>query len=88
MQRSWSIRFFDAELRVNTDASSRANAGAIHWVIRGRLQPFGFFSHWTSAAKARYLAYDLEPLPIYSTILKFRYMLEEDVSAYILTKSL
>ena len=34
----------DADLRINTDASSRAIAGAIHQVVKGHLQPLGFFS--------------------------------------------
>ena len=66
----------DAELRVSTDASSRAIAGAIHQVIRGQQQPLGFFSRRTSATESRYSAYDLELLAVYSTILKFRHVLE------------
>ena len=65
-----------AELRVHTDASSRAVAGAIHQVVQGQMQPLAFFSRRTSTAEARYSAYDLELLAIYSTILKFRHMLE------------
>ena len=52
----------DAELRVNTDASSKAIAGAIHQVVQGQLQPLGFFSHCMSSAESRYSAYDLELL--------------------------
>ena len=66
----------DAELRVNTDASTRAIAGAIHQVVGGRLQPLGFFSRRTSPAESRYSAYDLELLAIYSTLIKFRHILE------------
>ena len=66
----------DAELRVNTDASTRAIAGAIHQVVGGRLQPLGFFSRRTSAAESRYSAYDLELLAIYSTLIKFRHILK------------
>ena len=33
-----------AELRVNTDASTKAIAGAIQQVVNGHLQPLGFFS--------------------------------------------
>ena len=65
-----------AELRVNTDASSKAIAGAVHQVVRGQLQPLGFFSRRTSEAESRYSAYDLELLAVYSTLLKFRHMLE------------
>ena len=65
-----------AELRVYTDASARAIAGAVHQVVQGQVQPLAFFSRRTSAAEARYSAYDLELLAIYSTILKFRHMLE------------
>ena len=64
------------ELRVNTDASSRAIAGAIHQVVDGVQQPLGFFSRRTSPAESKYSAYDLELLAIYSTILKFRHVLE------------
>ena len=35
-----------------------------------------FFSRQTTPAEAKYLAYDLELLAIYSTILKFRHILE------------
>ena len=66
----------DAELRINTDASSRAIAGAIHQVVQGQVQPLGFFSRRTSSAESRYSAYDLELLAVYSTIVKFRHMLE------------
>ena len=66
----------DVELRVNTDASSRAVAGAIHHIVQGQLQPLAFFSHRTSAAEARYSAYDLELLAIYSMIVKFHHVLE------------
>ena len=66
----------DAELRVNTDASSKAIAGAIHQVVDGRLQPLGFFSRSTTSAEAKYSAYDLEILAIYVAILKFRHVLE------------
>ena len=66
----------NAELRVNTDASSKAIAGAIHQVVRGQVQPLAFFSRRTSSAESRYSAYDLELLAVYSTIVKFRHMLE------------
>ena len=66
----------NVELRVNTDASTKAIVGSIHQVIGGQLQPLGFFSRRTTSAEARYLAYDLELLAIYSTIIKFRHMLE------------
>ena len=65
-----------AELKVYTDASTRAIAGAVHQVVSGRLQPLGFFSRHTSPAETRYSAYDLELLAVYSTIIKFRHMLE------------
>ena len=66
----------DAELHVNTDASSKAIAGAIHQVVRGQLQPLGFFSRHTSPAEFRYSAYDLELLAVYATVVKFRHVLE------------
>ena len=66
----------DSELRINTYASSRAIAGAVHQVINGCHQPLGFFSHRTTPAESRYSAYDLELLAGYSTILKFRHVLE------------
>ena len=59
----------DTELRVDTDASSRAIAGAIHQVVNGKLQPLGFFSCRTTPAETRYSAYDLELLAIYATIV-------------------
>ena len=65
-----------ADLQINTDASTKAIVGAIHQVVNGRLQPLGFFSRRTSPAESRYSAYDLELLAIYSTILKFRHLLE------------
>ena len=65
-----------AELHVNTDASARAIAGAVHQVVGGQLQPLGFFSRQTSAAEARYSVYDLELLAVYSTVIKFRHILE------------
>ena len=66
----------NAELQVNTDASSRAIAGAIHQAVRGHKQPLGFFSCRTTTEEAKYSAYDLELLAVYSTILKFRHVLE------------
>ena len=66
----------DAELHVNTDASSKAIAGEIHQVVGGHLQPLGFFSRRTTPAEYRYSAYDLELLAVYSTIVKFRHALE------------
>ena len=65
-----------AELSVNTDASAKAIAGAVHQVVEGQLQPLGFFSRRTSQAESRYSAYNLELLAVYATILKFRHMLE------------
>ena len=65
-----------ADLQINTDASTKAIAGAIHQVVNGRLQPLGFFSRRTTLAESRYSAYDLELLAIYSTIVKFRHVLE------------
>ena len=66
----------DAKLHVNTDASTKAIARAIHQVVNGRKQPLRFFSRFTSLAESRYSAYDLELLVIYSTVLKFLHMLE------------
>ena len=66
----------DAELGVSTDASTRAIAGAVHQVVAGQQQPLGFFSRRTSSAESRYSAYDLELLAVYSTIIKFRHVLE------------
>ena len=57
-------------------ASSKAIAGAIHQVVKGHLQPLGFFSRRTTSAKSRYSAYDLELLAIYCTIVKFRHVLK------------
>ena len=65
-----------AELRVNTDASMRAIAGRIHQVVAGVQQLLGFFSRRTTVAESKYSAYDLELLAVYSTIIKFRHMLE------------
>ena len=64
------------DLHINTDASSRAIVGAIHQVVKGHIQPMGFFSRCTTSAESRYSPYDLELLAIYSTILKFHHMLE------------
>ena len=66
----------NADLRINTDASTKAIAGAIHQVIDGQPQPLGFFSRRTTPAESRYSAYDLELLAIYSTIIKYRHVLE------------
>ena len=65
-----------AELRVHTDASSRAIVGAIHQVVRGQLKLLGFFSCRTSPAESRYSAYDLELLAVYATVVKFEHVLE------------
>ena len=54
-----------ANLQINTDASTKAIAGAIHQVVQGCLKPLGFFSRQTLPAKSRYSAYDLELLAIY-----------------------
>ena len=66
----------DADLQINTDASTKAIAGAIQQIVDGRPQPLGFFSFRTTPAESRYSAYDLELLAIYSTIVKFRHALE------------
>ena len=66
----------NADLQINTDASTRAIAGAIHQIVDGRPQPLGFFSRRMTPAESRYSAYDLELLAIYSTIVKFRHVLE------------
>ena len=58
------------------DASAKAIAGAVHQVVYGRHQPLGFFSRRTTPAESRYSAYDLELLAVYSTVLKFRHVLE------------
>ena len=63
-------------LHVNTDASSKAIAGAVHQVVKGQLQPLGFFSRRTFPAESRYSAYDFELLVVYSTVVKFRHILE------------
>ena len=56
--------FSDADLRINTDPSTKAIAGAIHQVVNRRLQPFGFFSRRKTSAESCYSAYDLELLAI------------------------
>ena len=66
----------DTELRINTDASTKAIAGAIHQIVHSHPQPLGFFSRRTTSAESRYSANDLELLAIYSTIVKFRHVLE------------
>ena len=66
----------DADLQIQTDAITKAIAGAIHQIVDGRPQPLGFFSRRTTAAESRYSAYDLELLAIYSNILKFRHVLK------------
>ena len=66
----------NAELQVHTDASTRAVAGAVHQVVKGQTQPLGFFSRRTTPAESKYSAYDLELLAVYSTLLKFRHILE------------
>ena len=66
----------NADLQINTDASTKAIAGAIHQVVDGQPQPLGFFSRRTTPAESRYSAYDLELLAIYSTIVKYRHVLE------------
>ena len=65
-----------AELTLNTDASTKAIAGALHQVVKGQVQPLGFFSRRTTPAESRYSAYDLELQAIYSSVLKFRHVLE------------
>ena len=65
-----------AQLRLRTDASEKAVAGALHQVIGDQERPLAYFSRRTSAAEARYSAYDLELLAIYSSIIHFRHMLE------------
>ena len=76
------------ELRMNTDASTKAIAGAIHQVVGGNLQPLGFFSHRTSAAEARYSAYDLELLAIYSTLVNSATCWKAVRSGFLPTRSL
>ena len=49
----------NVQLCLRTDASERAIVGAIHQVVGGREQPLAFYSRWTTAAEARYSAYDL-----------------------------
>ena len=66
----------DVELRLHTDASEKAVAGAVHQVVDGHEQPLAFFSRRTTAAESRYSAYDQELLAIYASILHFRHVLE------------
>ena len=54
----------------------RPSLVAIHQIVKGQIQPLGFFSRRTSQAESRYSGYDLELLAMYSTLLKFRHMLE------------
>ena len=58
----------DADLRLYTDASSKAIAGTVQQYIKGRLQPLAFFSRRTTKAESRYSEYYLELLAIYSSI--------------------
>ena len=58
----------DAELRINTDASSKAIVGAVHQMVDGHQQPLGFFSRRTTSAESRYSAYDLELLAVHSCV--------------------
>ena len=67
---------FHQLLRVNTDASTRAIAVVIHQVCQRTSPALGVFSRRTTAAESRYSAYDLELLAIYSTLIKFRHILE------------
>ena len=64
------------QLRLSTDASERAIAGALHQLVDGKEQPLAFFSRKTTAAESRYSAYDLELLAVYASILHFRHVLE------------
>ena len=66
----------DVELKLRTDASERAIAGAVHQVVAGQEQPLAFFSRRTTAAESRYSAYDLELLAVYASIKHFRHLLE------------
>ena len=66
----------DAQLYLHTDASMKAIASAVHQMDGNELQPLAFFSRRTSAAEAKYSAYDLDLLAVYSSIIKFRHMLE------------
>ena len=65
-----------AQLCLRTDASEKAIAGALHQVIEGQERPLAYFSRQTTTAEARYSAYDLELLAIYSAMLHFRHFLE------------
>ena len=65
-----------AQLRLRTDASERAIAGALHQLVKGQEQPLAYFSHRTTSAESRYSAYNLELLAVYSSILHFRHVLE------------
>ena len=76
-----------ADLQINTDASSRAIAGAIHQEVQGWLQPLGFFSRHMTSTESKYWAYDLELLAVYSTIVKFRHMLGGVGFAFLQIKS-
>ena len=44
----------DIELRLRTDASERAIAGAVHQVVGDQEQSLAFFSRCTTAAESRY----------------------------------
>ena len=66
----------EVELRLHTDASERAIAGAVHQLVDGQEQPLPFLSRRTTAAESRYSAYDLDLLAIYATILHFCHVLE------------
>ena len=66
----------NTQLRLRTDASKKAIAGALHRVVEGREQPLAFFSRRTTSTESRYSAYDLELQAIYWSILHFRHVLE------------
>lgn len=65
-----------AKLQLITDASKKALGGVVQQVLKGRVEPLGFFSRRTTPAEQRYSTYDLELQALYSAILHFRHMLE------------
>ena len=64
------------QLRLRTDASKKALAGALHQVVDGHERPLAYLRHRTTAVESRCSAYDLELLAVYSSVIHFRHMLE------------
>lgn len=66
----------DAELCLFVDASDTAVGAVLNQLVKGEMQPLGFYSKKFTTTKQRYSTYDRELDAMYQGVKYFRHMLE------------